>query len=1011
MKIQRSVTFAITLAGASMLGMAPADVQAQDINEAVPMAFKEMNGRNWEKAQSILAKVVDVYAERAKQLYGGKFGVIYYNKGYCELKIGGKLKAAGGPENLDKANKYYEMAKQSFANCYKFPSDDKGKNTYHKKSLYYWGQSAQAMGEYKEAITQYKKFLDEREEGRDEYDKGIMALSLAICHFKLEKPDMKQGIQYFETALNNKDQWNTPDEAIVTAFQALTEAVIKTKNEQALIDFLNQNRAAITLRPFEMVKFTPFFQKLAVEAMEEDMMYAAFNLFALIPGTKVSISELELLKSELALYPRDGIKDGPHVIAKADIDKNLTKLRTEDRAGDPHEVLALSALAFTHESKGNVRGAFAAYEQLELYFNKSKKREENLYNLVRTSARIGEVMLTEQYGSEFLKSYPGSKHESQVRSFMLSSLFASGEYEKCEEVAGAMIGQLAKPSKQHDLCLHVLGGSKFYLGKFVDCHQLLLDHVKMYPKSEYKIAAEFFVASNLSRLQDWKQAALKLDEFLKKYPDPAKNVYIPFALYDRANVHYSEGENEQALVLLNRIEKEFKGTSIEEMAYNLKGNIMQSDGDREGALTYYNKALTLAEHKGNGIVASESLNYLVGLLGVEKIGKEPNPNLKDALPFYDKFWKEYPDSPYKAQVAVSGMPAMKEAGRSDEALAKLQAVIAEMAKKENPAGLDAAIGSYTKAYLESGKTADQLKDHYYKFPGVDFNDTRTLAMLRIAIIGVFEDNLKKAEAAKDQAAINLSQSRIKVLFNDLKADYPVEKLSNFVLVRVGDYLRKKTDNPRQSLAYYDERLKRPQVNGRINAQFGKADILGQSSNAGERKQAVTILNEVIEAANEEGGADRKIRDEALYRIIEINNTEKDWKALAENAEKYKKEYSSEKARVMFLLAQAYESMSNVEKAIKAYTEVYIANMANIAISAPAISRSTELMWEKGDKQKAYEAAARFINSSEESFNKIKDDLDDEVAEKWLEIQTRVKTWEAGGEIKTLEEIKKEREGR
>lgn len=1012
MKIQRSVTFALTLAGTSLVGLAPADVHAQNINEAVPMAFTEMKNQNWEKAQEILAKVVEAYGERGKQLYGGKFGVIYYNKGYCELKIGGKLKAAGGEANLDKANKYYEMAKESFDNCYKYPTDDKGANPYHVKCLLYWGQAAQAMGEYQEALKQYKKFLDEREEGRDSYDPGTLSISMAICHFKFEKPELKEGMQLFETALKNKEQWNTPDEAIVTAFQALTEAVIKTKNEQALIDFLNQNRAAITLRPFEMVKFTPFFQKLAVEAMEENMMYAAFNLFALIPGTKESISELALLKEQLALYPRDGIKDGPYLITKNQIDKDLQKLRTEDKAGDPHEVLALSALAYTHEQKGNVRGAFAAYEQLELYFNKSKKREEHLYNLVRTSARIGEVYVTEEYGAEFLKSFPGSKYEDQVRSFMLSSLFASGEYEKCEEVAGSMIDQLQKPSKQHDLCLHVLSGSKFYLGKFVDAHPLLLEHVKMYPNSEYKIASEFFVASNLSRLQDWKQAALKLDEFLKKYPDPSKNIYIPFALYDRANVYFSEGDNEKASELLDRIEKEFKGSAIEEMAYNLKGNILQSDGDREGANGYYRKALTLAEHKGNDMVAGEALNYLVGLLGAEKIGKEPNPNLKDALPFYDQFWKNYPNSPYKAQVAVSGIPAMKAAGRSEEALGKLQAVISEMAKRENPAGLEEAIGSYTQAYLESGKTADQLKDHYYNFPGIDINDTRTLAMLRIAIIGVYEESLKKADEEEDNAAISLNKARIKTLFDDLKTDYPVEKLSNFVLVRIGDYLRKKTDNPRAAIPYYDERLKRPQMNGRINAQFGKADILGQSSNSAERQQAVKILQDVIAASNDPASsADRKIRDEALYRIIEINNADSNWAELATNAEQYKKEYSTEKSRVMFLLAQAYEKLNEVDKAIKAYTEVYVANMGTLSISAPAISRSTELLWDKGEKQKAYESAARYVKSSEESFKKIRDNLPEEDVEKWLAVQSRVKSWEASGQIKTLEEQEAERNNR
>ena len=98
-----------------------------------------------------------------------------------------------------------------------------------------------------------------------------------------------------------------------------------------------------------------------------------------------------------------------------------------------------------------------AYEQLELYFNKCKKREEYLYNLVRSSAIIGKVLVTEKYGSLFLKTFPNSKYVESVRSMMLTSLFMEGEYEKCIEVATIMLPKLPKPSKQHDICLHVLG--------------------------------------------------------------------------------------------------------------------------------------------------------------------------------------------------------------------------------------------------------------------------------------------------------------------------------------------------------------------------------------------------------------------------------------------------------------------------------------------------------------------------------------------------------------------------
>ncbi|NIP98428.1 MAG: tetratricopeptide repeat protein, partial [Akkermansiaceae bacterium] len=131
-----------------------------------------------------------------------------------------------------------------------------------------------------------------------------------------------------------------------------------------------------------------------------------------------------------------------------------------------------------------------------------------------------------------------------------------GEYEKCVEVATVMLPKLPKPSKQHDICLHVLGGSKYYLGSYDEARPYLDEHVETYEKSSFRMAALYFQASNLSRLQYWSAAAELLDKFLTKYPDPGKNVYLPFALYDRANCHFAEDELDPALVKLNRVETE-----------------------------------------------------------------------------------------------------------------------------------------------------------------------------------------------------------------------------------------------------------------------------------------------------------------------------------------------------------------------------------------------------------------------------------------------------------------------
>ena len=99
----------------------------------------------------------------------------------------------------------------------------------------------------------------------------------------------------------------------------------------------------------------------------------------------------------LSNYDRT-IRDGSMIVKKGDLDADLAELETADTSGKVNEVYAYLNTAVLHEEDGNVRGAFAVYEQMELYFPNAKVmrdgkvgagRENNLYNLVRTSALIG----------------------------------------------------------------------------------------------------------------------------------------------------------------------------------------------------------------------------------------------------------------------------------------------------------------------------------------------------------------------------------------------------------------------------------------------------------------------------------------------------------------------------------------------------------------------------------------------------------------------------------------------
>ncbi len=971
-----------------------AGAQQDDLGTLANKGLVAMNAEKWDEALKHHTEAVTRFGgKNALTLHGPRFGQIHYRKGICETKL-----------------KRWNEAMASFEACHRdFPNSARegGGNPFEKMALLRWGEAAMGAENWELAITQFQKFLKERDKERDKFPQGTFYVRLAICHYRLGR--IPEGNENLEIAIRNKERFPTADSGIVAGFQALVSGVILKRNEQALLDFIEKNRGELVIDPFAMQDYSRVFMRLAGEAVGADMQRAAFALYQFVPSTDAAIDDIRARLRSMGELK--SLKDGTLVLVRAKLEGDLKTLENDRRGKKANEMDKLGAMAFLHEKNGNVRGAHAAYKQLEAYYPASGKREDNLYHLVRTSSLIAPGMETQTYGETFLKNFPNSKHVPAVRRMLLSALFYDGEYETCIEVAEPMLPKLEPGTQEHDICLHVLGGSFYYTGQYDKAQPLLDQHVEKYPKSLFEIPASYFQSSNLTRLQFWSKAAGLLDAFLGKYPEPDKNIFLPFALYDRATTHFAEDQAEPALTALNRIITEFADSNIIDQAYNLKGNVEQSLGNREEAEKAYLKALEIAERRNTRIIAGESLFSLVALLGEKKAGKGENPRIKDAVPFADKYWKDYAEgSPYKARVAVAQLPAMAAVGRDEEALNRLRDVVTEMAKNPEASGLEELINSYTGAYLEK-HTPEQLKEHYYNFPGIRSADSAARALLRVAIIGVFEDVHKKSD---DDARKRSAVAMIKVLFQELKADFALKDLTNFILVKVGDYLRSSTSTPREALPYYDEVLGRQDQSYRFNALLGRADVYGKSQNTADLDKAIADFERVYADSRE-----KSQREFSLYRIVELHMARKDFAKAADQARVYldreKSGFSKQSPMVGFLLAKSFDERKMMDDALAMYVKVWSAHMGNIAISAPAMKRWMELSWERNkpsasagtpaDRQGAYEGGARFIDLT----SRFKDKMSESDLELWTEVEQLVKTYEANPEIKSMAQIKKEKE--
>lgn len=976
---------------------------AQELATLVDNGLKAMNEKNWEQALALNAQAIEKHGQNAKEArdtWGPQFGMIHYRKGICELQL-----------------KKFEDAMKSFETCYRdFPNDaEKDGNNFNKMALLKWGEAAMGAEKYDVAIEQWLKFIDQRDPKKDKYPQGLFHINMAICYYNTA--NIPKGNEHLEIAIKNKTVFDTPSASIVSAFQVLVSVSIKEDGEQAFLDFVDKNKGVISIEPFEMQRFSKIFMKLAGDAIAAEKIKTALVLYQFIPPTEVAIDDLNAKIKSMGKMPALG--DGSSKLNRAQMEAELAALKAELSSNKSIEMIKLAAIAYIYELQGYVPGAYAAYYQLETNYSRAEKREDNLYNLIRTASLIGKMDQVQKFSEIFLRTFPESKHKPSIMKLMLSTLFFRGDFEICIEIAGDLISKekLPVPSPEHDLALFVLGGSYFYTGKYDLAAPHLEKHTTSYPASTFAMPMGYFYASNFYRLQMWKEAGEKLDAFLEKYKSDPDQTYIPMALLDRANIHYSLNENGPTIEKVERLMKDFPDNNSTIQALILRGNVFESEGKIVEAVESYQSCLEKAEAKGIDNTVGDALYYLVALLASNKGEEEPATRFPKAVTYADKYWKDYSEnSAYRAQTAVAQLPAMEAAGRGEEALKRLQGVISEMAKLQEEAyGLEEAINSYKEAYLKT-HTPDQLKDHFFNFPDIDVQDKVARALLRIAVIGVYEDLLGKTKDEKEKRDLG---ALIQVMFQSLKSEFNVKELSNFILVKLGDYLRNKTAAPLEALPYYDEALSRTDKQYQFDALLGRADVYGKSTQPDHLAKAIQDFERVIA---ESGDKDQS--EFSLYRIVQVLISKGEYEAAAKRANEYLNadpaagpvlNYSRYRADVSFLLAQSFEKRNMTDDAILMYMKVWNSYMGNIKFSAPAIHTWMELLYKRNkpsndpaipaDRQGAYQGGYNYL----ELTGRFKEKMTKEDRELWDKVQRLTEKYVADPSVKSMEQIKREQE--
>lgn len=498
-----------------------------------------MEGNRWQQALDATSQAVNRYGRNDPfRTYGAQFGAVYYRKGLCEMKL-----------------KRWQDALRSFEICYRdFPNEGAARNNpFQKMALLKWGEAAMGAGHWELAVSRFAKFTDERDKTRDKFPQGAFYINCAVCQYQLGR--LPAGNENLEIAIRNKANFPTPESGIVAAFQALVAASITKHDEQALLDFIGKNRGELVIDPVEMKSYSGVLLKLAGDALAAGMQRAAIALYQFVPSTE---------------------------------------------AGPP-EIVKLAAIALIHEKNGNVRGAFAAYQQLELYFPEAADREAYLYHLVRTATLVGEADPARLYAGRLLRDFPQSTRLAEIR--------ASGMDFPASEAATPPAAAAPPPAgKPLPAGPAFTAAIDLYQGrKYLEAKAAFANIGKARDKETAAFAA-FYEMECLRKLGDLDGLALAVSNFVKSPAlggDRQRQLEID-ALWEAAR---TKSWDRLDLLAKARLHERLPGDQRAQVAY-CHGQALEHLARPLEALSAYNTALTADSGASEEIARQAALGVL-----------------------------------------------------------------------------------------------------------------------------------------------------------------------------------------------------------------------------------------------------------------------------------------------------------------------------------------------------------------------------------------------------------------
>lgn len=827
----------------------------------------------------------------------------------------------------------------------------KSKNPRETLAKFQLGFCEAQLGNHEEAIRLYDEYLAANP-APEELGQVRNSFKLRYGGSLMKLGRLDEGIAAIQELFDNREEWQVTPQFLMQGVLELglvwvdranaagNDEVEFEKVAERAHEFLDKNGSLVDLGPLDSYRFgfVDRLRKLGFESTKAGLYPLALRYFAYVPTIQDIRDDIDLGLARLPIGA--GIPSQyQHILAQLD---------EREKAPLHPDAETLRLVATCYERMGSLIGPRAIYWHLaEDYPDVDPAlHSEILHEASRLSSMLGDYPAAQYFGEAFMASAAeDSALRNNVSTFMLQSLFTSGQYDQVKSISERVRERYEPGDAQRELADSLYPLALYSTAKHEEAAEPFTEYVKNYPDGGNREIVMYHRGSNSLVLGKMREAAEQYEEFLKAFPESER--FLDAGLADLAVARFNLEDYPASIAAVDRIIAKKPDSNQLARTLNMKGDaflimagkLTKDEKDKEPALKKEAlDAYVAAVEAGEAAIARDSDRADAYRSSVaEALWKSAdlyyqNEEVEKGLAQFDHFFPKYAGANWywEAQLSVFSLEHLEAAGRGEEGLLQVEKMIlllGEMPPEEQDITLlRQAIGSYSEASVRIRGIEETLA-RLDSFPGMDPSNQGLLTWLKIQKVVVLQESRSKMK--QDTPEYAAVEAQIGEVFEDLRL-FDKRKLSEFALQQVGLYFAR-GDNPFLGVPYFEELLARTNPDAdafKAPAEMALGEIEMRAADPAKVSSARERFKRVIKLGeNREDTQARALIGPAYMNLAYLHIKNKEWKdalAALDVINKDKNMFKQDKERraeAGFLMGTVFDELGQPAEANQAYLSV------------------------------------------------------------------------------------------